>query len=113
MRSYPGRSEPCRQYAPSRRWLVPIASAGLGGYHLYTKGESTDPRYGRSTGHVWALLADVGAGIAARLGTSAALSLDVHGFITQPAAHLYIGDTSIATVGRPSLLASLGLVAAF
>ena len=100
-------------YAPSRRWLVPIASVGIGGYHLYTKGESSDPHYGRGTGHAWAVLADIGIGLAARLTPSAALSIDVHGMMTQPSTHLYIGDTPIGTVGRPSVLASLGLVAAF
>jgi hypothetical protein len=100
-------------YAPSRRFLTPIASIGVGGYHLYTKGESTDPRYGGITSHSWAVLADAGLGVAARLASSAAISLDVHAFMTQPSAHLYIGDTSVATVGRPSVLASLGLVAAF
>jgi hypothetical protein len=100
-------------YAPSRRYILPVASVGVGGYHLYTRGESTDPRYGGITSHSWALLADLGVGLAARLSSSAAISLDVHAFMTQPSAHLYIGDTSIATVGRPSLLASLGLVAAF
>jgi hypothetical protein len=58
-------------------------------------------------------LGDVGIGLAARFASSAAVTLDVHGFMTQPSAHLYIGDTSVATVGRPSVLASLGLVAAF
>ncbi len=100
-------------YAPSRRWLMPIASLGIGGYHLYTKGESTDPRYTDSTSQGWAVLADAGVGVAARLASSAAISFDVHGFMTQPSSHLYIGDTSIATVGRPSLLTSLGLIAAF
>jgi hypothetical protein len=100
-------------YAPSRRWLAPVFSIGLGGYHLYTRGESTDPKYGDDTKQAWAILADAGVGVAARITPAAAVLLDVHGFITQPSTHLYIGDASIATVGRPSMMASLGLVAGF
>jgi hypothetical protein len=100
-------------YAPSRRWLGPIVSAGIGGYHLYMRGQSTDPRYGGITSHAWAILGDVGVGVVARFASGAAVTLDVHGFMTQPSSHLYIGDTPIATVGRPSALASLGVVAAF
>jgi hypothetical protein len=100
-------------YAPSRRALVPIFSAGIGGYHLRVKGDATDPSYRGVPSDVWALLGDVGLGVAARLGSSAALSLDVHGFFTQPAATVVIGDATIGTVGRPSILASLGLLAAF
>jgi hypothetical protein len=100
-------------YAPSRQWLMPMASAGIGGYHLDMRGDATDPAYTGGEGQFWALLADIGAGIAARLGPGAALSLEAHGFITQPTAHLFIGDTSIATVGRSSLLVSLGIVAGF
>jgi hypothetical protein len=100
-------------YAPSRRWLSPIFSIGVGGYHLYTRGESTDPAYGGATSEAWAILADAGIGLAARLTPGAAILLDVHGFMTQPSTHLYIGDASIGTVGRPSSLTSLGLVATF
>lgn len=100
-------------YAPSRRWLVPTVSAGMGGYHLYLQGDSTDPAYRGVSNHLWAFVADVGLGLVARVGPGAAISLDVHGLVTQPAARVAIGDTSIATVGRPSLLASLGLLAAF
>ena len=100
-------------YAPSRRWLSPLASAGLGGYHLYVRGSASDPLYRGMTSHVWAILADVGIGVAARVGSNAALSLDLHAFMTQPAARITVGDASFGTVGRPSLLASLGVVAAF
>jgi len=100
-------------YAPSRRWLVPIASAGIGGYHLYVHGDASDPAFQGSSSHFLAIVADVGLAVAARLGSSAALSLDAHGLFTQPAARVAIGDTSIATIGRPSVLVSIGLLASF
>ena len=100
-------------YAPSHRTIVPFGSAGLGGYHLYMRGDSTDPTYGGVTNHVWSVMADVGAGVAARLGSSSAIFLDVHGFVTQPSARLMIGHTSLGTVGRPSMLASIGLNSSF
>jgi len=100
-------------YAPSRRWLVPIASAGIGGYHLRVKGDATDPRYRGVPSDVWALVADVGVGVAARLGSNAAVTLDLHGFVTQPAATVAIGNTTVGTIGRPSLFTSFGLLAAF
>jgi hypothetical protein len=99
-------------YAPSHRTFVPFASVGLGAYHLYMRGDSADPTFDGATKHVWSVLADAGAGVAARLG-SAAIFFDVHGFVTQPAARLVVGNTSFGTVGKPSLLASLGLLSSF
>jgi hypothetical protein len=99
-------------YAPSRRTIVPFGSVGLGAYHLYMRGDATDPAYSGVTHHVWSVLADLGAGVAARLGSSA-IFLDVHGFVTQPSARLMIGNSTIATVGKPSLLASIGLNSSF
>src|SRR5262249_7202755 len=49
-------------YAPSVRWLSPIASLGVGGYHLYMRGDSTDPTYAGVTNQAWAFVADVGVG---------------------------------------------------
>jgi hypothetical protein len=100
-------------YAPSRRWLVPSASAGIGAYHLYLQGDATDPAYRGVSNQIWAFVAEVGLELAARIGSGAAISLDLHGLVTEPAARIAIGESSIATVGRPSLLASFGLLAGF
>jgi hypothetical protein len=100
-------------YAPLRRWLSPIASVGVGAYHLHVQGQSTDAAYDGARRSAWAFLADVGIGVAARMGTGAAVTIDVHGFVTQPAERVAIGETSIATLGRPSLMASIGLLAGF
>jgi hypothetical protein len=104
-------------YAPSRAWLVPLASLGAGAYHLYTSGQPSDPRNMRSTGNAWAALIDAGVGLAARLGASAAVSIDLHAFVTQPAVKVGIGDgvddVSIGPTGRPSFVGSLGLQSSF
>jgi hypothetical protein len=104
-------------YAPSRGWLAPVASLGAGGYHLFTSGQPSDSHDRATKEHVWAALVDAGLGLAARLGAGAAVSLDLHAFVTQPAAYVGIGDgpddTAIGPTGRPSFVASLGLLSTF
>ncbi|HMI87713.1 MAG TPA: hypothetical protein VK550_26685 [Polyangiaceae bacterium] len=104
-------------YAPSRAWLAPLASIGAGGYHLYTSGEPSDPRNHGFDDHVWAALVDAGIGLAARLGGGAAISIDLHAFVTEPAAKVAIGDGAedarIGPTGRPSFVASFGLQSSF
>jgi hypothetical protein len=104
-------------YAPSHRWLSPLASLGAGGYHLYTSGQPSNPHDQPSSDDVWSALADLGVGLGARLGASAAVALEVHAFIAQPGARVGIGDgssdTSIGPTGRPSFVASLGLQSGF
>jgi hypothetical protein len=104
-------------YAPSRAWLAPLVSIGAGGYHLYTNGQPANPRDVASTGHVWAALIDAGVGLAVRLGAGAAVSVDLHAFVTEPGARVAIGDgandTTIGPAGRPSFVASLGLQSSF
>ena len=99
-------------YAPSHRTIVPFGSVGLGVYHLYMRGDATDATYGGVTNNVWAVLADAGAGVAARIGSSA-IFLDLHGFVTQPAARVMIGNATFGTVGKPSVMASIGLNSSF
>jgi hypothetical protein len=104
-------------YAPSHSWLSPLASLGAGGYHLYTSGQPSDPHNQPSTDDVWSALVDAGVGLGARLGANAALALEVHAFVAEPAAHVAIGDgnddPSIGPTGRPSFVASLGLQSNF
>jgi hypothetical protein len=104
-------------YSPSRAWLAPLLSIGAGGYHLYTSGQPSDPRNHGSTDNAWAALIDAGVGIAARLGSSAAVSIDLHAFVTEPSASVGIGDgpddATIGPTGRPSFVASLGLQSRF
>jgi hypothetical protein len=104
-------------YAPSRGWLAPLASLGAGGYHLYTSGQASDAQNRGTTDHVWAALIDAGLGVAARLGAGAAVSIDLHAFISEPAANVAIGDgpgdATIGPAGRPSFVASLGLQSSF
>jgi hypothetical protein len=104
-------------YCPLQTWLSPLASLGAGGYHLYTSGQASDPQNRNSTGHVWAALVDVGLGLGARLGASAAIALELHAFVTQPAGYVAIGDgpgdVSIGPTGRPSFVTSLGLQSGF
>jgi hypothetical protein len=104
-------------YAPSHGWLAPLLSVGAGGYHLYASGQPRDPRDRASEGHVYAGLVDVGVGLGAHIGSGAAALLDLHAFMTQPAAHVAIGDgardESIGPTGRPSFIASLGMSSTF
>jgi hypothetical protein len=104
-------------YSPSRAWLAPLASLGAGGYHLYTSGQPSDPHNQASTDHVWAALIDAGIGLGARLGASAAVSIDLHAFLSQPGATVAIGDgagdTTLGPTGRPSFVASFGLQSSF
>ena len=104
-------------YSPSQSWLVPVVSLGAGAYHLYTSGQPSDPGNRHSTDNVWAALIDAGIGLGARLGGNAAIAIDVHAFVTQPAARVGIGDdpgdASFGPTGRPSFVASLGLQSGF
>src|SRR5262249_41495765 len=97
-------------FAPSRSRFVPFASVGLGAYHFHTQGDAVDPGYVGASNQLWSFLGDAGLGLAARLGTGAALSLELHGLLTAPSGRLVIGDTPIGTVGRPSVVASFGLL---
>jgi hypothetical protein len=89
----------------------------VGGYHLYTNGQPANALYAPAEGHVWAMLVDVGVGLAARLGAGAAVSVDLHAFATQPGARVGMGEgdegTFIGPAGRPSFVGSLGLLSSF
>lgn len=104
-------------YAPSQYWLSPFGSTGVGAYHLHTSGKPSDPNDRPETDGVWAALLDLGAGVAARLGSGAAVTLELHAFVTQPSATVGIGDgaddTRLGPTGRPSFIASLGLQSTF
>lgn len=100
-------------YAPSRRWLLPVVSAGLGGYHLHASGVTAAPNLHTEANDVWAGLADLGVGLAARLGSSAAALLEVHSFFTGPAALVGIYPETIGPGNGPTFVASLGLQSAF
>ncbi len=104
-------------YAPSQHWLSPFGSVGAGAYHLHTNGKPSDPNDRGSTDGVWAALLDAGAGIAGRLGSGAAVTFELHAFVTQPSATVGIGDAEddarLGPTGRPSFIASLGLQSTF
>jgi hypothetical protein len=104
-------------YAPSQRWLAPLASLGAGAYHLHTSGKPTDPNDQATTEAIWAALVDAGVGIAARLGSGAAVTAELHAFVTQPSATVGIGDGAddprLGPTGRPSFIASIGLQSTF
>jgi hypothetical protein len=88
------------------------ASLGAGVYHLYTSGTAALPYKGESD-DVWAATLDLGASGALRLGGRIALVLDLHALVTLPRAVVAMDGTAVASAGRPSLLASLGIAAPF
>jgi hypothetical protein len=104
-------------YAPFHHWLSPLASLGAGGYHLYTSGQPSNPLDQPSTDQVWSALVDLGVGLGARLGASAAVAFELHAFLAEPGARVAIGEgpdgVSIGPTGRPSFVASLGLQSNF
>jgi hypothetical protein len=104
-------------YAPTHHWISPFGSVGAGAYHLHTNGKPSDPNDRGTTDGVWAALLDAGGGVAARLGSGAAVTLELHAFVTQPSATVGIGDGAddarLGPTGRPSFIASLGLQSTF
>ena len=89
-----------------------IASLGLGAHHIQVQGSAAFPNVARKAS-LWSALAEVGLGGALRLGSRAAIVLEIHGFTTQPNAEVQIGESRVGAITRPTLVASLGGMAAF
>jgi hypothetical protein len=89
-----------------------IASLGLGVHHIQAQGTTVSPNVPHKVS-LWSALAEVGLGGALRLSSRAAIVLDVQGFTTQPNAAVQIGQSQAGSISRPTLVASLGGLAAF
>jgi hypothetical protein len=89
--------------------LRPTVSAGAGAYRVEVGGSGLGPYVGRSEGF-WGAAADVGLGVALRLGQHIAVSAETHGTLMFPYPAIQLADTEVGHVGRPALLAGIGLV---
>jgi hypothetical protein len=90
--------------------LRPSISVGGGALLVTVDGEGNWPYEGRD-GHRWAGLLDAGLGVAVSTDSPWGVAFEVHGMVAAPYPTLRFSDASSARVGRPSLLASLTLVA--
>ena len=92
--------------------VVPLLSAGVGGYHLLAEGRA-EAGYSADAVHAWALAIGGGGGAALRLTRAAALLLDARAVVLLPEPVVHIGAEEPARAGAPLLLVSLGVVASF
>ena len=99
-------------FGKSDSTFAAIASLGLGVHHIQVQGAAVFPNVGHTVS-LWSALADVGLGGALRLSNRAAIVLEVQGFTTQPNAAVQIGENQAGSISRPTLVASLGGLAAF
>jgi hypothetical protein len=90
--------------------VVPLLSAGLGGYHLLAVGRP-ESGYRADAVHAWAVALAAGGGAALRVTRNAALLLDARAVVLLPEPLVYIGDIEAARAGVPMLLVSLGVLA--
>jgi hypothetical protein len=94
---------------PSRA-LRPFFSVGAGALHVTSEGQ-TAPPYRAATVDLWSLAADAGAG--ARLAVSGRfeLALEIHAQLAEPYPTIRIEKEPVARSGRPTMIASLTLLA--
>jgi hypothetical protein len=90
-------------------FLVPVFSAGAGGYHLLATG-SPDPPYTGRSDDAWAALVHAGAGAGARLSQRVMLLLDLHAILLLPRPVVTLAGAELGHAGRPSALLSFGVV---
>ena len=92
--------------------FVPVASIGVGVYHLHATGNPAPP-YEGSSEEVWAALADFGIGAGFRLTDSLMVLADAHALFAQPRPVIALGGEELGSAGRPSVYGSLGLTVRF
>jgi hypothetical protein len=92
--------------------VVPRLVLGGGAYHLHARG-SASPPYHATSADTWSALADAGLGVSFRLGTHAELVADARALFLFPRPVVAIADAPPSSTGRPSLLASFGVLASF
>jgi hypothetical protein len=87
----------------------PMASLGFGAYRVDIGGSGFGPYVGRSDGF-WGAAADVGLGAALQLGSHVGVSAEAHGALMFPYPAIQLANAEVGHVGRPALLAGVGLV---
>jgi len=90
-------------------WVRPTMSAGLGAYRVDIGGSGQGQYVGRSDGF-WGVAADVGLGAAIQLGPHVAISTEAHGTLMFPYPAIQLANAEVGHIGRPALLAGIGLV---
>ena len=92
------------------RALRPFFSLGAGALHVTSEGQTAPPYRGATVAR-WSLAADAGAG--ARLAVSGRfeVALEVHAQLAEPYPTIRIEKEPVALSGRPTMIASLTLLA--
>lgn len=98
--------------ALASRAVFPTLSLGIGGCHLHAKG-ALDPAFLAKSDDAWAVLLAGGVGIAWQLVDWVAMTLDARMLVALPKPTVRMRGEAITDVGRPSLSASVGLMARF
>jgi hypothetical protein len=92
------------------RRVRPLVSVGGGVLHVQSDGAAMTPYLGNNAGR-WAGVADGGVGVLFGDGGDLAAALELHAFLAFPHPVIRFVDVDAATIGRPSLMATLTLVA--
>lgn len=90
--------------------LRPLVTLGAGSMYVSEVGRGVSPFQGTQASG-WSAMADAGAGFSVALGSRLALAAEVHVFLSLPHPTIRFDETTAATVGRPAILGSVGLVA--
>jgi hypothetical protein len=98
-------------FRPGSR-LQPVASAGVGGFHVGAQGRGVSSLFGGANQSGLGAAAAAGGGVAARLGDRVALVLEAGVLLLAPRMRIAIASREAASVGGISLLATLNLAAA-
>jgi hypothetical protein len=92
----------------SRGRIRPIASLGSGVLEVSVVGTGAAPYRGREA-QQWSAAIDAGLGIAFEIVAPLAVAAELHGLLASPHPAVRFVDTRAATIGYPSMVASLAL----
>jgi hypothetical protein len=87
-----------------------LFSIGAGAYHVRAQGSASLP-FEASKQEVWTAVLDAGIGARASANRHFAISLEVHGLFSSTTPMVRIAGAEVGRAGRPTMLASLTLVA--
>lgn len=101
-------------YAPGVSWagFSPLVWLGAGFHHLAASGELSEGFVG-TTSDVWAAAIVGGVGMGYRITPRLMVLLDAEALVALPRPVVTMAGERLATTGRPSLLATLGVVIRF
>lgn len=90
--------------------LEPFLSLGAGATHVSAQGQATWPYQGQ-TAALWAAVADAGVGVRVPLGERLQLAGELHGQGSYPYPVVRFLEATLARGGRPTVAATLSVVA--